>query len=1255
MRHIPFPGTLIVFLLAISWSGNLHAQCTLQCLGGTVDIPLDDNCSATVDPTTLIVDDPDCSPLTMEIFDENGLPFAGNMLGVNQLYKVYSAQISFNGAPPQVCVTKIRAIDEIDPVIQVPCLNQQTSCNADTAVANFPMPAFSDNCGPLVVTHTDLVINGNCQANIPFLIRRTFTATDQGGNTATCSQTLVMNYGSLNDIIPPLPVVDLDCEGSPYDLSLTDQPFLEGQPLMTGGFCGFTVTYTDTNDPNPPASPLMIGRLWTVTDCTGNSATFEQLITVTDNEPPQITCPVDLTVAASDNICSAEVDLLPPTVIDTCSGLASISGLIDGIPYVYGTTQTIAEGPHIVTYIATDVTGNTASCTFQVTVQDQSPPMIDCASISLTLFASGSVDATAQQLLFTFNDNCGIASFQARRADEIPLPAFGPMVTFTCDDVMNSPIPVDVRVTDLGGNQAVCTAQVTVQDKTAPTILECPNDTLIDCNVLNPDLSAYGTATFTDACDVTNVYTEEDQRDKCGTGPILRQWVGTDPSGNATTCTQNIQVINGNPLSEALITWPSDTTFFSCTPKEFLEPDQLDPPYDGPTVDQSVCSIIAIGHKDEVLVVADPGCYKILRTWTVVDCCLFDPNNPSAGGSFTHVQLLKVMDPDKPVIDCPPTLMVAADADCGTSYVTVPLLEVTDCNPNVKVTNNSPYSDMKGADASGTYPYGKTTVTFTANDMCGNFSHCTLDIVVTDLTAPTPICKWGLSVDLGLCGNDVVAKINAEFFNNKSYDNCSLNGDLTFSFSSDVTDVDTMFTCDQLDTNWVQIWVTDENGNQDYCQTYILVQDNMNLCPTNKTTKIQGTITAESGDVIAGAQILLTGPVSKQTVTGADGKYAFVDLPPGEDYLITGAKSTDPLIGLSTYDLLLIQKHLLGVKSIANPMALVAADANLSGAISIADVIHLRKWILNPPVDVAPQKSWRFLNPAVPMNPSNPLQTPGLESIQLTNVTGDLNGVDLTAVKVGDINGDAFDDGLWNDLVRNEENDLILSGADRSFEAGDEVELTLHASRFTDVQSWQMALGWDPAVLRFSAMQTLADELKMDASHVGLDHVDQGILRLSWSDTWGVRLIDGTDVLHLRFTALQPGQLQETFRIDRDALRPEVVTELAGASGAMDEARGIELQWLDQEGEDADRFVLYQNKPNPFRDMTMIGFRLPEAADVTLTLLDISGQVITQFRGKYPPGYHEISVPGEILPPSGLIYYRIEGPDFSETKKMIRQ
>ncbi len=1254
MRHIPFIGSLLVFLLAIIVPTTNHAQCTLQCLAGPIDIPLGGNCSATVNPAALIVNDPDCTPLTLELADENGLPFPGNTLGLTQLYKLYTARVTFNGIPSQTCTVKIRAVDLIAPTILTACKDTTIACNADTSVANLPKPVFNDNCGPLVVTHVNLVLNGDCQNNLPYKIRRTFTATDQGGQTATCSQAITLNYQSINDVVPPLQVVNMNCKGSPYDFSKTDQPFLNGQPLTTGSFCGFTVIHSDTKDPNPPMSPLTISRLWTVTDCKLNTVTFQQTITVTDNELPQISCPPNVTVSSSPNNCNATVTLMPATVVDTCSGIETITATANGVSFTYGLPVTLPVGVNIIRYTAMDVVGNTAFCTFQVTVLDNSPPMINCINQAVGLLPSGSLDLPATSMV-TFNDNCGISSILARRLGQVPLPPFGPMVTFTCDDIMKNPISVALQVIDLGGNIATCTALITVQDKVAPTILECPKDTMIDCNVLNPNLGIYGTATFTDACGVNNVYTEDDQRNKCGSGIILRRWVGTDPSGNSTVCSQSINVINGNPLSDALINWPDDTTFFGCTPIEFLQPEELLPPYDRPLVDQSVCSIIAIGHKDEVLVVANPGCYKILRTWTVVDCCIYDPNNPSAGGIFTHVQLLKVMDNEKPVINCPPKLNVAADGDCGTSYVKVPLLEVTDCNPNVKITNNSPYSDKKGADASGTYPYGSTKVTFTVNDMCGNFSHCTLEIVVTDLTAPTPICKWGLSVDLGLCEGLIVAKVNASYFNNKSYDNCSSNSDLTFSFSSDVNDIDTMFTCDNLDTNYVKIWVTDENGNQDYCKTYILVQDNMDLCPSGKVTKLSGSVSAEAGDPISGAQILLTGPTNKQMVTGADGKYSFLDLTPGGDYQLSASKSTDPLFGVSTYDLLLIQKHLLGIKQIANPMAQLAADANLSGVISIADVIQLRKWILSPKADVSPNKAWRFLNPAIPMNPSNPLQTPGLELIPLQDVNGEMTGIDLTAIKVGDINGDAFDDGLWNDLVRDEKTPLTLRATDQLFAEGDQITVAFHANQFADIQAWQMALSWDPKILSFDGLQTTADELNMDGSHIGLDDVDAGTMRLSWSDTYGVTLSEGSDLLRLEFRASQAGRLSEVLYLNPDALRSEVITEMRSSSGSADLALGIELAWSDDADTDSKQFVLYQNKPNPFRDMTMIGFRLPEASDVTLTLLDVSGQVITQFRGKYPPGYHEISVPGEILPPNGLIYYRIEGPDFKETRKMIRQ
>jgi hypothetical protein len=58
-----------------------------------------------------------------------------------------------------------------------------------------------------------------------------------------------------------------------------------------------------------------------------------------------------------------------------------------------------------------------------------------------------------------------------------------------------------------------------------------------------------------------------------------------------------------------------------------------------------------------------------------------------------------------------------------------------------------------------------------------------------------------------------------------SFDNCP--GDLIFSFSPDVNDDNVLYTCDDLGQQPVEIWVTDAAGNQDFCETFIVVQDNM--------------------------------------------------------------------------------------------------------------------------------------------------------------------------------------------------------------------------------------------------------------------------------------------------------------------------------------------------------------------------------------------------------------------------------------------
>ena len=82
-------------------------------------------------------------------------------------------------------------------------------------------------------------------------------------------------------------------------------------------------------------------------------------------------------------------------------------------------------------------------------------------------------------------------------------------------------------------------------------------------------------------------------------------------------------------------------------------------------------------------------------------------------------------------------------------------------------------------------------------------------------------------------------------------------------------------------------------------------------------------------------------------------------------------------------------------------------------------------------------------------------------------------------------------------------------------------------------------------------------------------------------------------------------------------------------------------------------FALYQNEPNPFTATTVIGFVMPEAADATLTVYDVTGKVITVLNGNYAKGYNEIELSKSDLGAAGVLYYQLDSGDFTATKKMI--
>ena len=117
--------------------------------------------------------------------------------------------------------------------------------------------------------------------------------------------------------------------------------------------------------------------------------------------------------------------------------------------------------------------------------------------------------------------------------------------------------------------------------------------------------------------------------------------------------------------------------------------------------------------------------------------------------------------------------------------------------------------------------------------------------------------------------------------------------------------------------------------------------------------------------------------------TAADGQYQFV-LPMGGDYTITPEKDMNPLNGVSTFDLVLISKHILGITQFDTPYKYIAADVNKSGSITAFDMVQLRQLILNITSEFPNNDSWRFVEGGYEFTSANPAAESFNDGIDMT-------------------------------------------------------------------------------------------------------------------------------------------------------------------------------------------------------------------------------------------------------------------------------
>src|SRR5206468_4313999 len=256
---------------------------------------------------------------------------------------------------------------------------------------------------------------------------------------------------------------------------------------------------------------------WTVTDASGNTATASQLVTVEDHENPTITAPVAVTVSTDAGQCAATgVTLGNPTFADNCLGSTVSNNAPSSLP----------KGNTTVTWTVIDASGNTASASQLVTVEDHEKSTITAPAAVTVNADAGQCSASGVSLgVPTIADNCPGASYTNEPPSSFP--KGNTTVTWT--------------VTQASGNTATASQVVTVEDHEKPTIT-APAAVTVNTNAGQCSATgvALGTPSFGDNCPGSTVSNNAPTTFPKGNTTVT--WTVTDASGNTATATQLVTV-----------------------------------------------------------------------------------------------------------------------------------------------------------------------------------------------------------------------------------------------------------------------------------------------------------------------------------------------------------------------------------------------------------------------------------------------------------------------------------------------------------------------------------------------------------------------------------------------------------------------------------------------------------------------------------------------------------------------------------------
>ena len=489
----------------------------------------------------------------------------------------------------------------------------------------------------------------------------TWTATDDYENTTSNTQSIIV----IDTIAPEI--------SAPYDLQIEASHVENNIIDLVGVSVSDQVEVSSITNDAPTVFPLGETIVtWTATDSSGNSASATQIIVVEDTTSPSITVPSNIEIEISDK-----------TGMQIETGIATSDDIVDVQPEITNDAPTVFPlGETIVTWTATDSSGNSASATQIIVVEDTTSPIL----IAPQLITQEAINQESNSVILGISESEDIVEVSSITNDAPTVFPLGEtIVTWTA--------------TDSSGNSASATQSITIIDTTSPTIIS-PSDFKVEATSMENNIVEFGFAEASDQVEVSSI--TNDAPTVFPLGETIVTWTATDSSGNSASATQIIVV---EDTTSPVIETPESIIFEAI--------NQYD----------NVIELPLMKYKDntEVSSITNDAPISFEFGTTMVNWTATD----SSGNSASATQSITIIDTTSPTIISPSDFKVEATS-MENNIVEFGFAEASDQVEVSSITNDAPT----------VFPLGETIVTWTATDSSGNSASATQIIVVEDTTSP---------------------------------------------------------------------------------------------------------------------------------------------------------------------------------------------------------------------------------------------------------------------------------------------------------------------------------------------------------------------------------------------------------------------------------------------------------------------------------------------------------------------------------------